>query len=905
MSQNLNSQLETLKAKQDQLQKQIERRHHVLQESQQATNAEIQIKLRDELQKLEVDFQSIQVQINELEQLLHNNSSTKTASLREQEILYLGSIRDDYEPLLDVYTEMSIKGKKQHDKVKVKKTALRFLEMNHDVYSTISHTFEDDNSDSFTIDTFDALLKIIVDDKRIALIGEPGSGKSTTLQRLAYELAIKALENPLNPLPLYVRLGSYTGNDINEHFNLFFDSLPLKSYLPNRIVLLLDGLNEMPLEQVKNVEEWLERNKTVSLIISCRKLDYLERKLSLKRVDISPLDVRQIYKFIGNFFEDTDRDRLFWALAGQETRLAWEWYKRTAGFRATFENFWFGQTQYAYSYEVEKTIMKTVQDNLRQKKPLPGMLDLVSNPFLLFTVIPIYMHNEEPPKNRGELFEQFIDLLIEKRGKISAKPDQPWIDEKVQKSAMAKLAYKMILERRGTSVDELWVMDALNNLQSDQDPKSLIYFAASAGILESKRTGNKTNIRFTHQLLQEYFAALVMAEDVEKNESAVKYWPGDRWWEPTGWEETVMLLAGIQRDATDVVKWLTPINPTLAYRCATECGVPCDDEALNDLYQPSEEARSTPIARAEWGRILAKKGDKRLGVGLDLNGLPNIVWREVPPGGFIMGGDEELKSIGLFWGRLSLKLDYRFYIAKYPVTYEQFGTFVKNGYDNRKFWTIAGLRWKGHQKEPRFWEDEMFNISNHPVVGVTWYEAYAFTRWLDNEFRVNNYKIFDMDMSFCEVSLPLEAEWEKAARHPDNRRFPWGNQYIPGYANIDETFQEAECGPYNLRRATAVGIYEGGKSDLGIYDLCGNVWEWCLSKWDIEYQFPENTDPEGTEHRSLRGGSWYNSVQFAPSAAHDCLDADLAVNDVGMRLVIRPVVKGDQPTMKDIKYANS
>jgi len=83
-----------------------------------------------------------------------------------------------------------------------------------------------------------------------------------------------------------------------------------------------------------------------------------------------------------------------------------------------------------------------------------------------------------------------------------------------------------------------------------------------------------------------------------------------------------------------------------------------------------------------------------------------------------------------------------------------------------------------------------------------------------------------------------------------------------------------------------VGMYEAGRSELGLYDMWGNVWEWCLSKWDVEYVFPEDVSLEGSQHRGVRGNSWYNSARFAPSA-HDALDPDFGVKDTGFRLVAR------------------
>lgn len=159
-----------------------------------------------------------------------------------------------------------------------------------------------------------------------------------------------------------------------------------------------------------------------------------------------------------------------------------------------------------------------------------------------------------------------------------------------------------------------------------------------------------------------------------------------------------------------------------------------------------------------------------------------------------------------------------FQIDIYPVTNEQFRRFVEGGgYGNQDLWSKDGWKWKEKQKatQPKFWMDKKWNQPDHPVVGVTWYEAEAFARSVGKR-------------------LPTEEEWEKAARGIEGRVYPWG-----------EEFDSAKCnnGQSEGDGTTPVTKYVNGLSPYGCYDMAGNVWEWTASWFD-------KTD------LVLRGGSW-------------------------------------------------
>jgi hypothetical protein len=237
-----------------------------------------------------------------------------------------------------------------------------------------------------------------------------------------------------------------------------------------------------------------------------------------------------------------------------------------------------------------------------------------------------------------------------------------------------------------------------------------------------------------------------------------------------------------------------------------------------------------PAPRASIFGILGGLGlDDRPGVGLRADGLPDIDWVEVPGGEFVYRDGE----------RLDLP---RFYMARYPITHAQFQTFLEDaeGYGSARWW--HDLERSDASAEPPW------RAGNHPRVNVSWYEAVAFCRWLSARLGY-------------EVSLPTEEQWEKAARGTDGRRYPWGEEYISGYANVDETW--GNVGKQNLGRTSPVGIYPQGASPYGVLDLAGNVWEWCLN----EYDKPRIIQPNVSGHRRVvRGGSWDDHPDYAQAS---------------------------------------
>ena len=146
----------------------------------------------------------------------------------------------------------------------------------------------------------------------------------------------------------------------------------------------------------------------------------------------------------------------------------------------------------------------------------------------------------------------------------------------------------------------------------------------------------------------------------------------------------------------------------------------------------------------------------------------------------------------------------------------------------------------------------------------------AFCRWLS--------QILGYD-----TRLPSEQEWEKAARGADGREFPWG-EFESGHANIDET--SGDDGLHYLAQTSAAGIYPQGAFPGGCHDMAGNVWEWCLNKYDE----PSDTDPGGYAERVVRGGSWFRGRRSARCASRLFYDPGDRFSYLGFRvLCVSPI----------------
>lgn len=197
-----------------------------------------------------------------------------------------------------------------------------------------------------------------------------------------------------------------------------------------------------------------------------------------------------------------------------------------------------------------------------------------------------------------------------------------------------------------------------------------------------------------------------------------------------------------------------------------------------------------------------------------------------------------------------------FYIGKYEMTNGEWKKFRDDpGYDDVKFWP-------GGRVVPKNQITYWTNGQNHgggtpdsdayPLLGVNWDSATAYCNWLSAK-------------TGKKYRLPTEAEWEKAARGTDQRRFPWGNEIDHSYANF--------VGAATFDTGQIPGYYDGSKhgdlqthnnaSPYGAFDMAGNVMEWCQDWYSRDYySVSPKKNPKGPEtgaYKVLRGGTFFEA----------------------------------------------
>lgn len=228
----------------------------------------------------------------------------------------------------------------------------------------------------------------------------------------------------------------------------------------------------------------------------------------------------------------------------------------------------------------------------------------------------------------------------------------------------------------------------------------------------------------------------------------------------------------------------------------------------------------------------------------------------IPAGEFIMGNDgpQAYDDEGPVH---KVYLD-GYWIGKYEVTFDQFDAYC---YQTKQY-KVKGIL--SSKNKP---SDAQWGRGKRPVINVSWHDADAYCKWLTKQ----------MVLTF---SLPTEAQWEKAARGTDGRKYCWGNQLpTPNHANFQG---ESEV------RNTPVDHYPAGASPYGVMDLCGNVDEWCKD-WQKKdyYKISPAKNPQGFQtgrYRIIRGGRCCDQPQLIHCAYRQDSNPSTRSDYTGFRL---------------------
>ena len=217
--------------------------------------------------------------------------------------------------------------------------------------------------------------------------------------------------------------------------------------------------------------------------------------------------------------------------------------------------------------------------------------------------------------------------------------------------------------------------------------------------------------------------------------------------------------------------------------------------AVMVIFQPAGSQWPSLKTRIDVAEALGRAGNPR---------LRQQNWVTIPAGTFVMGEGANAHDVELN----------AYEIGKYPVTVEEYGKYVEEG-----------------GAAPPDWEEQT-EYPNRPVVRVSWHDADGYCRWAG-------------------LRLPTEAEWERAARGAEGRKYPWGEEEPdPSRANYEKT---------GVGAPTPVGLFPRGATPNGICDMAGNVWEW-VADWYGKYPKEKQQNPKGPssgEMRVLRGGAWH------------------------------------------------
>ena len=540
------------------------------------------------------------------------------------------------------------------------------------------------------------------------------------------------------------------------------------------------------------------------------------------------------------------------------------------------------------------------------------LAELATRPLLLTLMASLHAwRGGTLPQRREELYNDAVDLLLDRweaHRIVLGKDGQPvlaepslteWlrVDRERVRELLDELAFHAhsrqpeLLGTADITADEL--TGGLLRLTQDPDLKPgqvVEYLSARAGLVLPR---GERIFTFPHRTFQEYLAAchLTRAGYPDELGRLVRA-------DPERWREVALLAAAkagrgtpyalwvlieelIPADSGDVEGFVAQFTALIAGQAVAEsvdtAKVAARDKAKLDrtrkwLCKVVEGDALPARLRVEAGDVLAAIGDPRFRSCAEwcLPADDMLGFVEIPAGPFLMGSDkardEDPFSRELPQHQVTLP---DFLMARFPVTVGQFRCFVHA--TGIKLWDAFGLR----------------KSATRPMTTVRLDEAVAYCAWLDRELR--SWPGLPAKLKAAldggEVTLPSEAEWEKAARGAGGRIYPWGDDWNPERANTSEA---------GIGSTSAVGCFRSGKSPFRCEDMSGNVWEWTRSLYQ-PYPYPAEAKARakretqgGSEFRVLRGASFILDQWYARSAYRGSYHPGARYYNLGFRVVVSP-----------------
>ncbi|EFO79651.1 signal transduction protein [Oscillochloris trichoides DG-6] len=766
--------------------------------------------------------------------------------------------------------------------------------------------------------------------RHVVLLGEPGGGKSTVLRYLARHLARAGIEEgydlaahidgwgelgrllpivvPLLPLARLLQGSPKNCGTASDLWNYLVDYLQPKGTATGladavwaeveagHVMLLLDGLDEVAgaesrLRVVQAISAFATEHPTCRIVVSCRVRAY--------DAQINP-------------------ENRHWHLPGWPTVTLAD---LTPAQMEHFVAAWYGAVAMA-DPNIAAQRAERVAELRTALQARPDLRELGKRPLLLTIMALVHLRQRNLPEDRASLYRECVEILLgrwELRGKeeteYKALMDYiglPGIEVKALRPLLAEVAFTahQALSAQNPGVLSSATLHVL--VQKFLDTKGhpnpyagaqrfLEYTDYRAGLIHA--SGAAADYQFAHLTFQEYLAGLALVGAERPVQAILDRRHDERWRVPIFLGIGHAVGEGLPSLFRDLLDELTSDAQTPQGQrdliLAAELAADVRWERLegpgfkrlktgmaHDLAAVVEGTLLPAAERVRAGELLAGLGDPRPGVCT----LPPVMV-EIAGGSFVIGITETEANqwnevYGHDWASREINnqslVIMTFEMARYLTTNAQFKHFIDaDGYNPEQPWWEIGKQRRGqkHIRQPLFWNDSRFGIArpNHPVVGVSWYEATAFCVWLTQHLQ-DGYV----------YRLPSEAEWEFAARGVERRMYAWGNAQ-PDSEQVNFNTQ--------YDGTTTVGCFSAGATpNTELLDMAGNVWEWTCSK----LQFYPYNPYDGREDISslvktrfvMRGGAWFNQSINLRATSRGNYAPESRNQRVGFRVARQRVARG-------------